>query len=253
MGVLDRQSEGLGKPNLGLLSALATDAAVIGCTVTAGSLAVLGALITRSGRPVHAVEGPWASLVVRACRMHIEIEGRERLEPNRPYVIISNHQSHLDICATRAALNRKILFVAKKELLSVPIFGQALGLSDHIVIDRSDAQSAIDAVNEAAIRSPDQACILFYAEGTRSSDGSITAFKKGGVALALRCGLPIVPLAISGTRKFLPKGAALIRPGGAVRIFLAPPIETAGLSVKDRDALNEQVHRIIVANFVPNY
>jgi 1-acyl-sn-glycerol-3-phosphate acyltransferase len=95
--------------------------------------------------------------------------------------------------------------------------------------------------------------LLFYAEGTRSPDGQIHAFKKGGVTLALRTGLPIIPLAISGTWKLLPKNALLIRPGGKVKIVLAPPIETTGMTLDDRDALNERVRATIVENFDPDY
>jgi 1-acyl-sn-glycerol-3-phosphate acyltransferase len=94
---------------------------------------------------------------------------------------------------------------------------------------------------------------LFYAEGTRSSDGAVHAFKRGGVTLALRTQLPIVPLSISGTRKFLPKRSVVIRPGGRVRIVLAPPIPTADRPLEARDELNTRVRDVIIGNYVEDY
>jgi 1-acyl-sn-glycerol-3-phosphate acyltransferase len=233
-----------------LIRAVVADLAVIAGTLIAGSLAVVAALLTRSGRPVHVIERWWAKAMVRACGMHLEVDGLHHLDANRSYVIISNHQSHLDICATMVGLGRKILFVAKQELLDIPIFGRALVLSGHIVIDRNNSESAISTVNAAVRDSPDGSCILFYAEGTRSPDGKVQPFKKGGVTLALRTGLPIVPLTISGTRQLLPKGATLIRTGGIVKLTVAPPIETTGLPLEARERLNERVREIIAANCV---
>jgi 1-acyl-sn-glycerol-3-phosphate acyltransferase len=233
-----------------LIWAVLADVAVISCTLVAASLAVITALLSRSARPVHIIERWWARAVTCACGMRIEVNGLHHLEADRSYVIISNHESHLDICATIVGLGRKILFVAKRELLDVPVFGQALAVSDHIVIDRNNSESAINAVNAAVGDSPDGSCILFYAEGTRSADGRVQPFKKGGVTLALRTGLPIVPLTVSGTRKLLPKGATLIRPGETVRLTVAPPIETAGLPLEVRDSLTERVREIIIRNCV---
>jgi 1-acyl-sn-glycerol-3-phosphate acyltransferase len=84
-------------------------------------------------------------------------------------------------------------------------------------------------------------------------DGRVQPFKKGGVTLALRTGLPIVPVAISGTRKLLPKNALLIRPGGKVKVVLAEPIETKGMSLDERDRLTERVRQIVIENYDPNY
>jgi 1-acyl-sn-glycerol-3-phosphate acyltransferase len=231
-----------------LIRGVFVDAAIIFYTGAAASLAVLAALTTRSGRSVYAVERVWSRLVVRVCGMRLDVEGLEQLAPDRSYVIISNHQSHLDICATMVGLGRKILFVTKRELLDIPVFGRALVASHHIVIDRNDSQSAIRTVNTAVRDSPDGSCILFYAEGTRSPDGSILPFKKGGVTLALQTGLPIVPLTISGTRRLLPKGARFVRPGGSVRLCIAPPIETAGMPIEARDDLTERIRTIIAGN-----
>ena len=232
---------------------LAADLGIFCYTIVLGPSAVALTLLTRSSRPLDVLARIWCRLIVWTCGIKIAVEGLEHLEPNRSYVIISNHLSNFDIWCTIAALPLNIRFVAKKELLRIPVFGQALAVSDHIVIDRQNSEEAINTINAAAARSKTGICILFYAEGTRSPDGAVHAFKRGGVTLALRTQLAIVPLSISGTRKFLPKRSLVIRPGGAVKIVLAPAIPTAGRSVDERDELNSHVRNVVIENYVEDY
>jgi 1-acyl-sn-glycerol-3-phosphate acyltransferase len=233
---------------------LAADAAIFFLTVIMGSLAVVSILITKS---THAVDylGPiWSRWILRACGITVDVEGLQHIDPNKPYIVISNHLSNFDIWATLAALPGRIHFVAKKELTRLPFFGQALAMSDHIVIDRSNPEDAVARINDRiATQIGKGFCILFYAEGTRSPDGKVHAFKKGGVTLALRTGLPIIPMSVSGTRKFLPKGHLVIRPRGRIKLVLAPPVETKGVGVDERDALNERVRAIVIKNYTEDY
>ncbi len=222
-------------------------------TVVFGSVAILAMLITRRGWPVDVLGPLWARMMVWTCGIRVELEGLEHLRAGESYVLISNHLSNFDIWCMLAALPVTIRFVAKKELLRLPIFGQALAMSDHIVIDRQNPQAAIETINAAADSSPGGMAILFYAEGTRSPDGKVHAFKKGGVTLALRCGLPIIPVSVSGTRKFLPKGCAVIRPGGRVKIVLGEPIPSADVPLEARHELNERVREIVIRNYTENY
>jgi 1-acyl-sn-glycerol-3-phosphate acyltransferase len=232
---------------------LAADAGIFCYTIVLGPTAVALTLLTRSSRPLNALARIWCRLIVWTCGIAITVEGLERLEAGCSYVIISNHLSNFDIWCTIAALPLDLRFVAKKELLRIPVFGQALAVSDHIVIDRQSSEEAISTINAAAARSSKGICILFYAEGTRSPDGAVHAFKRGGVTLALRTQLPIVPLSISGTRKFLPKRSLVIRPGGHVKIVLADPIPTNGRPLDARDELNAQVRDVIIDNYVEDY
>jgi 1-acyl-sn-glycerol-3-phosphate acyltransferase len=118
------------------------------------------------------------------------------------------------------------------------------------VIDRANTQEAVETINREATKNADQGyCIVFYGEGTRSPDGKVRPFKKGGVMFALTSRLPILPLSISGTRKFMPKRSFVIRPGGKVRIVIDAPIPTADLSLEQRDALNERVREIVIRNY----
>ena len=228
---------------------LVADAWIFTSTIVLGTIAIIATLITRSGRPVDVLGRVWGRWIVWICGIDLQVEGLQHLRPGQSYVLISNHLSNFDIWCTFACMPITVRFVAKKELLKLPVLGQALALSDHIVIDRQDPDSAIDKINAATARAPQGIGILFYAEGTRSRDGKIHEFKKGGVSLALRTGLPVVPMSVSGTRKFLPRGCVVIRPGGRVRLVLAEPISTDGASFESRDALNERIRDVVVTNY----
>ncbi len=223
---------------------------IIVSTLVLGIIAIAMMLITRRSWPVDVIGRWWGRWIVRVCGIDLTVEGLERLAPGRSYVLISNHLSNFDIWCTLAMMPFPIRFVAKKELLRIPVLGQALGMSDHIVIDRQNPDAAIRRINDAATRAPQGIGILFYGEGTRSRDGQVHAFKKGGVSLALQAQLPVVPMSISGTRKFLPRGCAVIRPGGRVRIVFAEPIDTAGMPFSAREELNQRVRDAVVRNFI---
>lgn len=233
---------------------LAADLAIFFITVWWGGLCIAIILVTRQGWAADVLGRIWCRWILAVCGIHVDVEGVEHLDPTRSYVIISNHLSNFDIWTTLAAVPLNIRFVAKKELLHLPIFGRALALSNHIVIDRSNPETAIARINERITSHIDSGfCILFYAEGTRSFDGKVHAFKKGGVTLALRTGLSIVPMSVSGTRKFLPKSHIVIRPGGRVKIVLDRPIETKGYPLERRDELNEHVRNAVITNYVEDY
>ena len=222
-------------------------------TIVVGSIAILAVLISRRSRPLDVLARLWCKLIVWTCGIKVTVDGLHHVRPGQSYIIMSNHLSNFDIWCTYACVPLNIRFVAKKELLRIPVFGQALAVSDHIVIDRQNPEEAIKIINAAAARSREGICILFYGEGTRSPDGQVHAFKKGGVVLALRTGLPIVPLSISGTRKFLPKRSVVIRPGGRVRIVIDVPIPTTGVPLAARDELTDQVRNIIIKNYEEHY
>jgi 1-acyl-sn-glycerol-3-phosphate acyltransferase len=232
---------------------LAADLGIIIYTIILGPMAVLGVLVVRRGWPADVIGRIWCRLILWTCGIQVDLQGAENLRPGQSYVLISNHLSNFDIWATMATLPRTPRFVAKKELVKIPCFGWALAISDHIVIDRKKPEEAIETINAATAGSLDGVCILFYAEGTRSADGKVHEFKKGGVALALRTGLPVVPVSVSGTANFLPKGCSVIRPSGRVKIVIDQPIATEGLTMEDRNELNERVRERVVANFIEDY
>ncbi|MCK6553515.1 1-acyl-sn-glycerol-3-phosphate acyltransferase [Candidatus Binatia bacterium] len=237
-----------------LLWGLVADIYIFFSTMFMGTAALGLTLALREPWPVDVLGRFWARWMLKVCGINVDVEGLERLDPKRSYVLVSNHLSNFDIWATLGALPLTIHFVAKKELLSLPFLGQALAVSDHIIIDRANPEAAVACINERVAAQIDKGfCILFYAEGTRSPDGKVHAFKKGGITLALRTGLPIVPLSVSGTRKFLPKRRMIIKPGGRVKLALGEPIDTRAYTLDQRDELTEYVRKIVIQNYIEDY
>jgi len=222
-------------------------------TFVLGWLSIILMFITRRGWPIESIGPIWARSILRACGIRVDLEGVEHVEAAQSCILISNHLSNFDIWCTLAMLPKTVRFVAKKELTTIPIFGWALAMSDHIIIDRDDSESAIRTINKSAAKSPEGIAILFYGEGTRSRDGKVGAFKKGGATLALRSGLPIIPMSVSGTRKFLPRACWIIRPDGRVKLRFSEPIATAGMSLDQRAELTEEVRKRVLDGYVEDY
>lgn len=236
---------------LRFLWGLAADALAVLYTALIGPIVILSLLLRVPGRVriVDFLGRLWCRLILLTSGARVHVEGLEHLRPGGSYVLACNHQSNFDVWALAGALPLTLRFVAKKELLRIPIFGQALALSPHIVIDRANPQEAIARINRAVERFPSTGIgIVFFAEGTRSADGRVQPFKKGAATLALQAQIPLLPVSISGTRQLLPKKTGLIRPGGRITIALGPPIETRGLGTADREALTAALHEAVVRN-----
>ncbi|MEZ4415024.1 MAG: lysophospholipid acyltransferase family protein [Gemmatimonadota bacterium] len=209
------------------------------------------ALLTGLFRPAKALcrcdqlARRWGQKIVRASGSTVEVEGAEHIDPDQPHILVGNHESWFDVFAVLGHLPGRFRFVAKKELARIPIFGQAWRMCGHISVDRSDRGSAVHSLQEAAgrIRS-DRLTIVLFPEGTRSPTGALQPFKKGAFVLGIQAQVPIVPIAISGTRPVMPKGSFFIRPG-RIRIKVGESIPTKGLTHEDREALLQRSYRAV--------
>jgi len=145
--------------------------------------------------------------------------------------------------AQRAALEEfQLRWVAKKELTRIPVFGWAMKHTGHIIIDRSDPQQAIASLQAAGKRMENGISVMIFPEGTRGVAGRpLLPFKKGGFMLALETGFPIVPLAIRGSGRILPRGS-MFPAGGDIEVVVGPPIPVKGL---DRDELMRRVREFL--------
>jgi 1-acyl-sn-glycerol-3-phosphate acyltransferase len=168
------------------------------------------------------------------------------LDPKQPYVVMANHLSAVDIWAVFLSVPFPLRFIAKKQLGQIPLFGWAMRAGRFIFIDRQNAAAARRSIDEAAARIGKGCSVVIFPEGTRSRDGRLAPFKKGGFHLAINSGAQIVPVAIRGSREIMPRGSLLIRPG-TVDIEIGEPIPTTGLGAGDREALLDQVHARIAA------
>jgi 1-acyl-sn-glycerol-3-phosphate acyltransferase len=188
----------------------------------------------------------WGRSIVWISRIKVKIRGLAHIRPSHAVIYMSNHQSNFDIPVFYSALPVQFRWLAKAELFKIFIFGRAMSGAGYISIDRSDPRSALRSLKNAAAKIRNGTSVLIFPEGTRSRDGNLLPFKTGGFTLAIDAGVPIIPLAIQGTRQVMAKGDNLIH-SGKVHITLMPAVETAGHTRKNKKALMDQVYASITA------
>ncbi|MBW2560122.1 MAG: 1-acyl-sn-glycerol-3-phosphate acyltransferase [Deltaproteobacteria bacterium] len=213
---------------------------------------VVAASMSSTGNLAFTFSRVWAWVMLKITGVHPEIRGREKIRPGQSYVIVSNHQSHFDILALVIRLGIQFRWIIKKELRSVPLFGFALYKSKNIFIDRTDRDKAVQSIREGIRRLPHGVSVLFFAEGTRSPDGAIHPFKKGGFTTAVDSGLPILPVTVNGSRRVLPKGSLAFN-RGPIEVVVGDPVDTQSYTHKTIGELIAVTRDTIVANFNPNY
>lgn len=170
----------------------------------------------------------WMRGVLRWSGVDLTVDGLEHLDPAGRYVTVSNHQSLFDVPCINTALPVPVRFVAKRSLLKVPVFGPAMRAVGTVDIDRQDRQDTARRLREAQGGVGRKCSIHFFAEGTRSQDGRLRAFKKGAAAMALSLQVPLVPLAVFGTRFIYPKGTFTGLKPGTAHVSIGRPIPPTG-------------------------
>jgi len=213
---------------------------------------VVTASLSSTGNLAFTISRGWAWVMLKVTGVHPEIRGREKIRPGQSYVIISNHQSHFDIVALVIRLGIQFRWIIKKELRAIPFFGFALYKSKNIFIDRTDRNKAVQSIRDGIRRLPPGVSVLFFAEGTRSPDGAIHPFKKGGFTTAVESSLPILPVTVNGSRRILPKGALAFK-RGPIEVVVGDPVDTRGYAHETVEALMAVTRSTIIGNFNPNY
>ena len=213
-----------------------------------GSLIILVTLLGATPDTAHKIASLWGRTILFAARIKVAVKGLHHLDPTRPHIYMSNHQSNFDIPVIIAFLAVQFRWLAKAELFRIPLFGHAMRRVGYISIDRSDLKTAIKSLKHAARSIRSGASVMIFPEGTRSLDGNIRPFKKGGFVMAIEAGVPIVPLIIHGTRAIMPKDKLRIRPGTVVLEILAP-VATSAYTRKTKDDLLRRVNTLICDAF----
>ncbi len=167
----------------------------------------------------------WAERIAGHTKIELTVRGREHLDDGATFLVMSNHQSHYDIPVLFHAVGPNIRMITKKELFRIPVFGPALREAGFISIDRQNRASAMESLDVARRLLASGTHVWIAPEGTRSRDGSLLPFKKGGFNLALDSGLPVLPVTLDGTRHMLPADAARSSRGARVRVTFHPPID----------------------------
>jgi len=215
-------------------------------TVFWGALATVVAPF--SGEAIVWIARRWIGWIFATCGIRVEAAGLEHVAATNAAIYMSNHQSVLDIGAIALSLPVSWRFVAKKELTYIPFFGWALALSDQIVIDRGNRRRAVESLRRAAERVRGGINVVIFPEGTRSPDGTLQPFKSGGFHLALDAQVPVIPVTVSGSWQLTPKRSLQLR-SGTVKVVYGAPIETAGMTARDRERLTRRVAGAIQAGY----
>ncbi len=213
-------------------------------TVVFASLVFMFALVERKGRWWWHWARMWGRTIYWGSFSNIRSAGFDQIQWDQPAILMANHESYLDVPAIIASSPVPLRFVARKEVFKTPIMGQAMWVTGQIPVDRSNRQQAIESLSKAAKRIAHGRTVLVFPEGTRSDDGALGSFKKGGFMLALESGAPIIPVGLSGTRELVPKGSWMFR-STRVGIVVGQPIATEGLTIEDREQLMERVRNQI--------
>lgn len=188
----------------------------------------------------------WGQLILKLSGAGVALENEEVLDPDRPQILVANHQSWYDVLALIAAVPGRSVFVAKKELRKIPLFGPASEACGHIFIDRTDRSQSIQSLRDANKRLDEASpTIIMFPEGTRSGTGALGPFKKGAFVLAIQSGVDIVPAAITGSREIMRKGSWKIRPGATINVRFGEPISVDGLTLDDRNQLTERARQAV--------
>lgn len=217
-------------------------------TFVLGIVAILMSYFVRKNDPVHKVAIAWAKLILFASRVRVTVNGLSNVDPSKSYIYMCNHQSNFDIPVLLGCLPVQFRWLAKAELFKIPIFGRGMRSAGYISIDRFNRKSAFESLSKAAERIKGGVSVMIFPEGTRSIDGKIRPFKKGGFVLAVDAGVPIVPVVLHGTRAIMPKGRLRINAGHVVMEVLAP-VDTSGYTRATKDQLIERVRNIICDTF----
>jgi 1-acyl-sn-glycerol-3-phosphate acyltransferase len=220
---------------------LLADPAVVLATIFFGSISLLVSLFDRTGSTQIRVARLWARTLLSASGVRVSVEGLEQINLTGSYVFVSNHLSYMDTPVALANIPVQFRFLAKRGLFQIPFLGQHLSQAGHIPVPREDPRAAVKTMQLAAETiQRKKISLLIFPEGGRSHDGRLEPFKEGAAYIAIRAGVPIVPMVIAGTREVLPFGSGIIR-SAPVSLRILQPVETAQLTAKDRGALTEKV------------
>ena len=217
-------------------------------TIVLGAASIASSLFDRHGHFAHGCARVWSWLILKTTGVEVMVEGLARLTPGTTYIFVANHQSHYDTPVVFSSLPYQLRIIAKESLARFPVLGWHLKRGGHLFVDRRDPDRTGILRRWRALVSEGLSLIV-YAEGTRSNDGRVARFKAGSFLLAIQAGLPIVPIAIVGTRAVMPKGRLRTEPG-KVTIIIHDPIQPPEIpepTVHDAKELAGRVHDVVAA------
>lgn len=223
-----------------LRALLVIDPLVILLTIAMGTLSFAASFTDSTGRRQHRIARLWARWLLKVSGIKVVVEGLEKLDPNVSYVLAANHLSLMDIPILLAFLPLEIRFFAKQGLFQIPFLGTHLRRAGHLPVVRGDPRASLKSLQAAALLMCQRKVTpLLFPEGGRVPSGK-REFKEGAAYLAIKAGVPLAPVGLSGTRELLPMGSVIVRPG-RVSLRVGDPIPTAGMKSHERGPLTLQL------------
>lgn len=222
-----------------------------GLMILAAIAVIVVVPIDPRGKVFHGIARLYSRTVLKFCGIKLRVEGLNRIDMSHSHIYVSNHASQFDIPAVIAGIPDQIRIVYKKELEKVPFFGWGLKWPKvYIGVDRRGGQEALQNLDAAAETIRNGASVLLFAEGTRSPDGRLQPFKRGAFNLAVKAGVPVVPLTINGSFSILSKNSLRLRPG-TITLVLDEPIAPPARNGKETEMeLRDRVHAAIESHYV---
>jgi 1-acyl-sn-glycerol-3-phosphate acyltransferase len=224
-----------------LRSLLVSTPLIVLSTIVMGTLSILASLFDGSGNTQHRLARLWGKSLLAFGIVRVRVEGLERLPPAATYVFASNHASYMDIPVILSELPFQFRFFAKKGLFRIPFLGTHLKRAGHLPVDRSNARNSLKSMTEAAhLIARRRTSVLLFPEGGRNPKG-LREFKEGAAYIAIKAGVPVVPMALVGMREVLPMGSVHLR-SGRVELRIGDPIPTEGMRPADREELTRRIY-----------
>jgi 1-acyl-sn-glycerol-3-phosphate acyltransferase len=216
-------------------------------TILLGGAGLISILIDWKGRVLSRIPRLWSKILLRAAGVPYSVKGAENLVKGNHYFFAGNHESAFDILLAFAGIPFQLVSIAKKELKWIPFLGWAMQAAGHIFVDRQQHSKAVNSLDEAKkslLKKPRS--ILLFPEGTRSLDGKIHTFKKGGLILAIQTDVSVVPIAFCGTSRVAVKHSWKFNPT-SIQLQIGKPIPTEDITIADRDDFVARVRSEVIS------
>jgi len=206
----------------------------------------------RKGNMIHYIGKFWSLLNIFLSGTRLTIKGKEKINTNFTYIVMSNHQSLFDVWALIGKIPLQIRWIVKSEIRKMPIFGYTLERMGHVYVDRKNRTAAYTSLETASGKIKRGTSVIIFPEGTRSLDGHMLRFHMGGMIIALKSGVPILPVTVNGSRFVLPKNTLALMPG-KIEIVVGDVIDTSSYDESQKYELMEKIRSAIDKNLDLEY
>ncbi len=215
-------------------------------------IAMISGLISPYSERTNNIVRSWARSILKISGISVKVKGLEKLDPKQSYLFMSNHQSTFDIMTCLSVIPGTARFLAKQELFRIPVFAQGMRAVGMIPIDRGNSKKARQSLDKAIEEIKKGVSVIIFPEGTRTKDGNIQPFKKGGFVLAIKGGIPIAPMVLTGAMEIMQKKDLRLHKG-SIQIEFLEPIPTENYKYEQRQQLIQDIRNSIVTRYEASF